>query len=67
MNNMTGAAKRLIFSLLVAGSLGGCAVYAPYPYEQSGYYGPAPVSLDLGFYGYGHGRGHDRGGHHGWR
>ena len=57
MDKITGAAKRLVFSLIVA-SLGGCAVYSPYPYAQPGYYGPAPVSLDLGFYGYGHGRGY---------
>jgi hypothetical protein len=51
-----GAAKRLIFSLLLACGLGGCAVYEPAyaPYESSyPYGGPAyvypPVALDLGF------------------
>ena len=35
---MKGAAKRLTFSLIIASTLGGCAVYAP-PY---GYYDNAP-------------------------
>ena len=63
MDKMMGAAKRLIFSLIVA-SLGGCAVYAPYPYAQPGYYGVAPVSLDIGVYGHGRGGyGYGRGDH----
>ena len=67
MDKMMGAAKRLIFSLLVA-TLGGCAVYSPYPYAEPGYYGVAPVSLDIGIYGYGRGGyGHGHGGHHGRR
>ncbi len=56
MDNKKGAAIRLIFSLLVA-TLSGCAVYSPYPYAPPGYYGVAPVSLGVGFYGYGHGGG----------
>lgn len=70
-----GAAKRLIFSLLLAGSLGGCAVYGPpagaydpYPFAYGAptYVGP-PVSLDLGLGFYDFGRVHHRGhrAHHG--
>lgn len=52
----TGVAKRLIFSLVLAGSLGGCAYYGPpsaydtypYGYGTPTYVGP-PVSIDLGF------------------
>ena len=74
----TGVAKRLIFSLLLAGSLGGCAYYGPpssgydaYPYSYGSptYYGP-PVTIDLGFGYYNYGRSHHggyRGGHHGYR
>ena len=71
----TGVAKRLIFSLLLAGSLGGCAYYGPagaydpYPYSYGGpaYVGP-PVSLDLGFGFYDVGRSYHRGHHgHGYR
>jgi hypothetical protein len=55
-SQIKGAAKRLVISLLVAGGLGGCAVYAPpygsyestYPYGGPAYVYP-PVSLDLGF------------------
>ncbi|MBQ5946078.1 hypothetical protein [Massilia sp. ST3] len=66
-----GAAKRLLISLLLAGGLGGCAVYGPpyaaydssYPYGSPAYVYP-PVSVDLGFSYY------DRGpryhGGHGW-
>ena len=76
-----GAAKRLIFSLLLAGSLGGCAVYgpppaaygpAPYAYGPPMYAGPS-VSLDLGFGFYDFGRAYHRGHrvhhghHHGFR
>jgi hypothetical protein len=77
MNILTkGVAKRLIFSLLLAGSLGGCAYYGPppsgydsYSYGYPTYAGP-PVSLDLGFGFYDYGRVHHRGhrahhGHHG--
>lgn len=67
----TGVAKRLIFSLLLAGSLGGCAYYGPppatydpYPYSYGypTYVGP-PVSLDLGFGFYDYGRAHHHRGH----
>lgn len=55
-SQIKGAAKRLVISLLVAGGLGGCAVYAPpyasydstYPYSGPAYVYP-PVALDLGF------------------
>ena len=40
-------AKRVIFSLLVASALGGCAVYSPAPY---GYVEPS-VRVDYGYYG----------------
>jgi hypothetical protein len=59
------AAKRLVFSLFVAATLGGCAIYEPgypggyapygtYPYWQPAYSGVPyyvgpPVSLDLWF------------------
>ncbi|OON62384.1 hypothetical protein B0920_02640 [Massilia sp. KIM] len=75
------SAKRLALALLLAGGLGGCAVYGPpYAYDSgySYYDGPGyaypPVSVDLGFSYYdrgprhygGHGWGHGRGrGHHG--
>ena len=78
--HVRGAAKRLIFSLIVASTLAGCAVYQlgypgyavdPYPYGTpfySGvpYYVGPPVSLGLwyGARGGGH-RGHR--GHHGHR
>ena len=71
--------KRLTVGLLLAGSLGGCAVYGPpyaaaydpyyYPgYAYPTYVGP-PVALNFGFgyvdRGYRHGyHGHH---HHGWR
>ncbi|GGE86683.1 hypothetical protein [Massilia psychrophila] len=71
-----GAAKRLIFSLVVASALGGCAVYNPgypgyadpYPYGTpfySGvpYYVGPPVSLGLWYRSHGGYRGHH--GHHG--
>lgn len=72
-----GVAKRLIFSLLLAGFLGGCAYYGPapgaydpYPYSYGAptYVGP-PVSVDLGFGFYDYGRAYHRGhhGHHGHR
>ncbi|HEY0491027.1 MAG TPA: hypothetical protein VGD30_16065 [Telluria sp.] len=69
-----GVAKRLIFSLLLAGSLGGCAYYGPpgaydpYPYSYGApvYVGP-PVSLDLGFGFYDYGRSYHRGHQHGHR
>ncbi|WP_182915629.1 hypothetical protein [Massilia cavernae] len=79
--SLKGAAKRLIFSLLLAASATGCAVYAPpysshdpnpYAYGYPTYVGP-PVTLDLGFRFYDHGfhgnRHHHgfRGGHHGFR
>lgn len=70
-----GGAKRLIFSLIAAASLGGCAVYEPYPagYGYDAYpYGPPayagvpyyvgpPISLGLWF------DARDGGGHHGYR
>lgn len=72
MNILTkGAAKRLIFSLLLAVSLGGCAYYGPppsgydsYPYSYGypSYVGP-PVSIDLGFGFYDYGRVHHSRGH----
>lgn len=70
----TGVAKRLIFSLLLAGTLGGCAYYGPpaaydpYPYSYGTpvYVGP-PVSLDLGLGFYNDGRSFHRGHHHGHR
>ena len=71
-------AKRIVATLLLAGGLGGCAVYAPpyaaydaYPY-YSGYSYPTyvapPVFLDFGFYQHRH-YGKYHGGHHkhGWR
>jgi len=76
-----GIAKRLIFLLVVASTLAGCAVYQPgypgyaadpYPYGTpfySGvpYYVGPPVSLGLwiGARGGGHG-GHRDHGHHGY-
>jgi hypothetical protein len=35
--DLKGAAKRLLFSLSVAASLGGCAVYEPYPASYTTY------------------------------
>jgi len=70
------AVRHAIVALLLAGGLGGCAVYAP-PYAG---YAPAyysdyayptyvapPVFLDFGFYQHRH-YGHYRGGYygHGW-
>lgn len=65
--------RRVAAALLLAGGLGGCAVYGPpYAYDTAYAY-PAyvgrPVSLDLGFAFYdrprhGHYRHHH---HHGWR
>lgn len=61
---LKGAAKRLIFSLLVATMLSGCAIYEPaypgyapyqpypygsYAYPGGPYYVGPPVSLDLWF------------------
>lgn len=68
--------KRTIAAALLAGGLGGCAVYAP-PYAgydpyYAGYayptYAAPPVFLDFGFYQHRH-YGNDHGGHygHGWR
>ena len=51
-NSVRGAAKRLLFSLLVAASLGGCAVYDAgygYPYYSDPVYYPAAPA----YYGYG--------------
>jgi hypothetical protein len=76
------AARRIAAALLLAGGLGGC-VYAPpyaaydpyygYSYPVYGYptYVGPPVTLDFGFYDYGHGgyhgwRGHGGGWGHGW-
>ena len=76
---LKGAAKRLTFSLILATTLGGCAVYEPgYPgysaYDPYGYGAPAysgvpyyvgpPVSLDLWWFD-GGGRGCCYGHHHG--
>ena len=76
-----GAAKRLTFSLLVAASLAGCAVYSPYPADYSAtypygygygyaaptypYYVGPPVTFDLWFSGYSYGHHGHHGGHHG--
>lgn len=74
-------ARRVVFSLLMAAALGGCATYASGPHAQPAYYGAAPVSVGVGLgfyqgdYGYRnnghryHGRHHgDRGArHHGLR
>lgn len=76
---LKGAAKRLTFSLIIATSLGGCAVYEPgYPgystydpyygygapvYSGVPYYVGPPISLDLWWVG---GGGY-RHGHHGFR
>jgi hypothetical protein len=35
--DLKGAAKRLLFSLSLAASLGGCAVYEPYPASYTAY------------------------------
>lgn len=80
MNILKGAAKRLTFSLAIAASLGGCAVYDPGYYGYSNYdpyyaygapvysgapyYVGPPISLDLFWVGGGGGYGH---GHHGFR
>lgn len=76
---LKGAAKRLTFSLIIATSLGGCAVYDPgyYPgystydpyygapaYAGAPYYVGPPISLDLWWVGDGGGHRH---GHHGFR
>ena len=67
--------RRVAAALLLAGGLGGCAVYGPpyaydstYPaYGYPTYVGP-PVSLDLGFAFYdGPRHGHYRHHGHGWR
>jgi hypothetical protein len=75
-NGKRRAMRRTIVALVLGGSLGGCAVYAPpyaaydtyYPgYAYPAYVGP-PVSLDFGFYEHRH-RGYHGyyGGHrHGW-
>lgn len=76
---MKGAAKRLTFSLIIASTLGGCAVYAPpygyydadpYYYGQPVYSAPAypayigpPVFLNFGLQ-YRSGGGRFHGGHH---
>lgn len=75
---MKGAAKRLTFSLIVASTLGGCAVYAP-PYgyyDNDPYYGQPvysapvyigpPVFLNFGFQ-YRSGGGRFHGGGRGFR
>ena len=74
---LKGAAKRLTFSLILATTLGGCAVYQPaypgystydpYAYSAPVYYGAPyyvgpPISLDLWWVGGGGGYGR---GHHG--
>ena len=69
------AVRRLSLALLLAGGLGGCAVYAPpyaaydpyYSYPSYGYptYVGPPISLDFGFGYYEH-RHSYRGHHHGW-
>jgi hypothetical protein len=82
------AARRIAAALLLAGGLGGCvyappyAAYDPYYYGYSypayaypTYVGP-PLTLDFGFYHFGHGgyggwhgggwRGHGGGWGHGW-
>ncbi len=77
---LKGAAKRLTFSLIIATSLGGCAVYDPgypgystydpyYGYGAPAYYGAPyyvgpPISLDLWWFD---GGGGYRDGHHGFR
>lgn len=70
------AIRRLIAAALLAGGLGGCAVYAPpsaaYDPYYAGYgyptYVAPPVFLDFGFYQHRH-YGHYHGRHygHGWR
>jgi hypothetical protein len=74
--HITSSLRRIVAALLLAGGLGGCAVYGPpyaydgsYPvYDYPTYIGP-PIALDLGFGYYkgprhGHYRHHH---HHGWR
>jgi hypothetical protein len=78
--HVKGVAKRLIFSLVVASALGGCAVYQPaYPgyagdpyaygapaYSGVPYYVGPPVTLGLSYWSYGGGyRGYH--GYHGHR
>jgi hypothetical protein len=77
--HLKGAAKCLIFSLLAAASLGGCAYYEAYPsgygydaypYGQPGYAGAPyyvgpPISLDLRFESRRGGGHHGHRGHHG--
>lgn len=66
-----GAAKRLTISLLMGVALSGCAYYGPppaaydaYPYGDGGPgYAVAPVSIDLGFGFYDHGRAYHHRGH----
>lgn len=68
---LRGAAKRLIFSLLMGGALAGCAVYGPPPAAYDAYpygygrpvYVAPPVSLDLGFGFYDFGRTYHHRGH----
>ena len=75
MNVRIHSSLRLAAALLLAGGLGGCAVYGPpyaydsaYPaYGYPAYAGP-PVALDLGFaFHDGPRHGHYRHHHHGWR
>ena len=67
----TGAAKRLILSLVTGVALSGCAYYGPPPAAYDAYpyaygppvYGAPPVSIDLGFGFYDVGRAHHHRGH----
>ena len=49
-----GAAKRLTFSLLLATTLSGCAVYSPYPADYA-YYPGYYSGYYSGYYPYGYG------------
>ena len=48
-----GAAKRLIFSLLLTATMGGCAVYSPYPADYA-YYPGYNSGYYPGYYPYGY-------------
>lgn len=59
--------KAITAALLLSTLLGGCAVYGPPPYAQSGpVYMQPPVSFgfNFGYWGGGGGRGWGGGGHH---